>query len=501
MSGSIAYQPGGSDQSRGASALAGILAAIVLMLFAMGTPRAIAGATDGRQAQAARLSDSAFGLLNSINAEPGKAGPMLAPVASLAGDAQTLSTAIGADDSAQASRAMAAILSDRDQIDSAAARKAGRLDRDQWDAIKLQIAALEKAVPPAKKSIERVAREPSVVAHAAGTATVTPPSMEKMGAAPKIKIASRVFKGATVHLKGYLEGTDLKSAGIYDGDQKTKDIEISPTPGEQRINFDFTIEQPPTTESIRVADVYGREAQAMVAPDRSVAGAMNGSEELIEVEPGASSGSGVATSRFENTIASAGPMPRNNTAEIPRPADARSPSRRHLDAGPSLAPLTGVEINVIDAEELLAAPGMVQVVGQISGAGVKRAGVYVNGRLAKSIPISTSGYSSFAVTFPMPAGSEARVRAYGIGRDFVEASIDTTGNSSGMTTFGNPPAYAPYPVYPASPYTNPYAYGRNPYANPYANPYGYPPQPYYGAPPYGYPAQPPKAPWWSKILH
>ena len=187
----------------------------------------------------------------------------------------------------------------------------------------------------------------------------------------------------------------------------------------------------------------------------------------------------------ESPIASAGPSHGNNTAEIARPGDALSPSRRHIEANSSLGPLTNVQINVIDAEESMSAPGNVEVVGQIAGPGVRHAGVYVNGRLAKSIPVSTGGYSAFDLTFPMPAGSDAKIRAYGNGNDFVEASIDTVGGGSGMTAYRNPPMYAaPYGAYPPSPYypPNPYAYANpNPYApgyNPYAPnpyPYGYPP--------------------------
>jgi hypothetical protein len=134
---------------------------------------------------------------------------------------------------------------------------------------------------------------------------------------------------------------------------------------------------------------------------------------------------------------------------------------------------------------------------------VRHAGVYVNGRLVKPIPISTAGYSAFNLTFPMPAGSDARIRAYGNGNDFVEASIDTVTGGGGMTTYRNPPMYAgpygAYPAYPPSPYyaPNPYAYA-NPYAPGY-NPYTPSPYPYGYAPPYGVPPPAPR-PWYSKLL-
>ncbi|HEY2147993.1 MAG TPA: hypothetical protein VGH32_08650 [Pirellulales bacterium] len=447
--------------------------------------------------QAAELSDHAFTMLNSINASSAKAGPMLVPTANLAGDAQTLSTALGAHDKASASGAMAAVLSDRDKIE-AAAKVAGGQYPEQWTIILEKIAALEKQVPASKGAIARSGVPES-------HAPVAPPAGEKTPAAPKIEIASRVFKGATVRVKGFLEGTELKSAGIFDGEKKTRDVEVASVPGEQRINFDFSIEQPSPTQSIRVTDSYGREATALVEPNPAGVGAMKGSEELIEVDSGATASTGEAGPLADGPLASAGPAPRhgNNTAEIARPADALSPSRRHMEANSSLAPLTNVQINILDAEELMSAPGTVEVVGQIAGPGVRHAGVYVNGRLAKVIPISAGAYSSFDLTFPMPAGSDAKIRAYGNGNNFVEASIDTVGGGSGMTEYGNTPMYAApygtYPAYPPSPYyrPNPYAYA-NPYAPGY-NPYAPNPYPYGYPPPYGTP--PPTKPWYSKLFH
>jgi hypothetical protein len=462
---------------------------LTIVAVAMGPRQSFA---QDAQAQALELSDHAFAMLNAINASSAKPGPILVPVASLAGDAQSLSTALGAHDKASASGAMASILSDRDRIE-AAAKIAGGQYPEQWTNIREKIAALEKQVPASKGA---VARSEVPESHA----SFAPPAGERMPDAPKIAIASRVFQAGKVRVKGFLEGTDLKSAGIFDGDTKTRDIDVASTPGEQRINFDFSIEQPSPSQSIRVADVYGREAHAMVSPDPAAVGPMKGSEMMIEVDPGASASRGEAGPLAESPLASAGPSHGNNTAEIARPGDELSPSRRHIEANSSLGPLTNVQINVIDAEELMAAPGMVEVVGQIAGPGVRHAGVYVNGRLAKPIAVSTGGYSAFDLTFPMPAGSDAKIRAYGNGNDFVEASIDTVGGGGGMTAYRNPPMYAaPYGAYPPSPYMrpNPYAYA-NPYAPGY-NPYAPNPYPYGYPPPYGTP--PPSRPWYSKLFH
>ena len=451
------------------------------------------------QAQALDLSDHAFAMLNAINAGSSKAGPILAPAASLAGDAQTLSTALNAHDKAAASGAMAAVLSDRDRIETAA-KIAGGQYPEQWDSIRQKIAALQKQVP-ASKSARTIARRDAAGTVPASLASVAPPAGERIPDAPKIQISSRVFLGATVRVKGFLEGTDLKSAGIFDGDTKSRDIEVASVPGEQRLNFDFSIEQPSTKQSIRVTDSYGRQAQAMVAPDPAGVGAMRGSEELIEVDPGASASPDAAGPLADSPLASAGPSKGDNTAEIPRPGDELSPSRRHIEANSSLGPLTNVQINVLDAEELMSAPGNVEVIGQIAGPGVRHAGIYVNGRLSRPIPISVGPYSAFDVTFPMPAGSDARIRAYGNGNDFVEASIDTVGGGAGMTMYRNPPMYAPYGVYPTTPYyaPNPYAYA-NPYG-PVYNPYAPNPYPYGYPPPYGAPAPATRRPWYSRLFH
>jgi hypothetical protein len=486
-----------------AATFAAAIAVLMLATLALGPIRSFAQDT---QAQATDLSDRAFSMLNAVNAASSKDAPMLAPAASLAGDAQSLSTALSAHDNVAAGNAMGAVLSDRDKIE-AAAKIAGGQYPEQWTAIREKIAALEKAVPATHGSIaprEAVASAP-VSAASASPPSVAPPPGESMPTAPKVEIASRVFQGAAVRIKGFLEGTDLKSAGIFDGDALNKAIDVASVPGEQRINFDFSIEQPTATESIRVTDSYGRQAQALVEPDPAGVGPMKGSEEMIEVDPGAGAASkGEAGPLAESPIsplASAGPSSGHNTAEIPSSGDEASPSRRHIDAANgSLGPVNA-QINVIDSEESMSTPGMVEVVGQIVGQGVRHAGVYVNGQLASSIPISPTGYSGFDVTFRMPAGSDARIRAYGNGNNFVEASIDLSNGGMGMTDLGNPPMYpSPYGAYPPSPYyrPNPYAYA-NPYApgyNPYApNPYGYGYPPPYGAPP---PAA--NTPWWQKLF-
>ncbi len=175
---------------------------------------------------------------------------------------------------------MASILSDRDKIE-AAAKIAGGQYPEQWTSIREKIAALEKQVTRSKgRRREQRGAGIACVGRAAGR-------RERCRMRRRSRSHRGCSQGGTVRVKGFLEGTDLKSAGIFDGDTKTRDIDVASTPGEQRINFDFSIEQPSPTQSIRVADVYGREAQAMVTPDPAAIGPMKGSEEMIEVDPGA----------------------------------------------------------------------------------------------------------------------------------------------------------------------------------------------------------------------
>ena len=218
----------------------------------------------------------------------------------------------------------------------------------------------------------------------------------------------------------------------------------------------------------------------MVTPDPAAIGPMKGSEEMIEVDPARARRAakripGGKSTRIGRSFA------RRQHGQIARPGDALSPSRRHIEANSSLGPLTNVQIDVIDAEESMSAPGMSNRRPDADG---RSARGRLRQRAAGQADIGKHGrLQPVRSDFPMPAGSDAKIRAYGNGDHFVEASVDTVGGGSGMTEYRNPPMYpSPYGAYPPSyyppdPYAyanpNPYAPGYNPYApNPY--PYGYP---------------------------
>ena len=129
------------------------------VLFAVGIGSRQSFAQDA-QAQALELSDHAFAMLNRINASsPPRPGPILAPAASLAGDAQTLSTRSGAHDNAAASGAMASVLSDRDKIE-AAAKIAGGQYPEQWTDIGKRSRRSKSRCHPAKGSASASSSEP-----------------------------------------------------------------------------------------------------------------------------------------------------------------------------------------------------------------------------------------------------------------------------------------------------------------------------------------------------
>jgi hypothetical protein len=283
-----------------------------------------------------------------------------------------------------------------------------------------------------------------------------------------------------------LQGTDLKSAGIYDSDAMIQKIDLAPVRGAQRVLLDFKLEQVSPTETIRVEDTSGRAAETHIANNATPVVESGGHEKMIELGGGTS-----VTDAPPIELATRGPV---NTAEIP----SKSPSRRHIHENDSVAPLADVQINILGVQQSASEPNAYQVIGQIAGNNVKRAGIYIDDRLVKPIPVAPGSDTSFNESFTM-FGKEASIRAYGAGSNYVESSVDLS-TANGAVYGSNPPAAIyPYPVYP---------YARNPYGYP-VSPYGAPPygSPAYGAAPYGYPNNgysngypPAPRPWWSKIF-
>ena len=454
--------------------------------FAITIALLIFGSRDARcddvHVNAQHLSDSAFAILNSLSSDSSKsgAGDVMSAMASFAGDAQTLSAALAKGDHDSAGSAMTALIADRRAVDEALVRNPHAIESAKWAPLKAELASLQSQVPAG-----------SVTSAAPGDSrsdVVRPPASEAAaatldGSAPRVEITSRVTDDSGLHLKGYLQGTNLKSAGIYDGEAMIQKIDLAPVTGAQRVLLDFTLEQVSPAELIRVSDATGRSAEVRIADNSAPPVESGGHEKMIEL-----GGSGAPADAPPVELASRGSR---NMAEIP----SKSPSRRHIHAGDTLAPLGDVQINILGIQQSMSEPNSYQVIGQIAGTNVHSAGIYIDGRLVKPIPITPGSDTSFNVGFTM-FGAEASIRAYGAGSNFVESSIDLS--TANGTVFGaNPPvAVYPYPV-------NPYA--RNPYGYP-ANPYGSGANscpPGYGMPSYGGTCQPlrsPGRPWWAKIF-
>jgi hypothetical protein len=380
--------------------------------------------------RASQLADAAFVMLNSLNSaskDSSTGGPLLAPTAELASNAQALANALKKGDHAAAGHAMAAIVRDQATIDTAA-KGASAVITAEWGSVKTQIAMLEKDVPPVEApataaSPPSAPSEPSVA------------SSRDTPAPPKVVIESSTPDGDFVLVKGFLEGTDLKDAGVYDGASKRKDINVAGVPGQQRVNFQFKIESPAPDETIRVSDVDGREASAFVTSGG--AGAPAAAAPPISAPDSSADTSSPARSEEDSSGA--------NTAEIPPAGYAATgptePTRR-------LTGLGSTQITIVSLAPVPSHPGSYEVLGDISGR-VRMAGVYINGRMVTPIRLTPGPYSSFDVIFTRLGTQNASIRAYGLGNEFVETPLAAGG--SGVTTFNNYRPSYPYGAAPSVP--------------------------------------------------
>ena len=226
-----------------------------------------------------------------------------------------------AKDNAGARRAAASLDADAASVDAGLKAHKAAISADRWDALKHQLAAIEKSVPPAPASAASASGAPAPVAPvasgepggagapASGDAALPPAAADSAAAAsapappdnggPTIKIESRSVVGSVTHLKGYFEGSALRSAGIYEGAQNVKPLKVDHVVGRQKVDFQLSIRDADIATNLRVIDQAGRSATASVFGEDSTALASTGRESGVEVDRGAGSTSG------------------NNTAEIP----------------------------------------------------------------------------------------------------------------------------------------------------------------------------------------
>ena len=473
-----------------------------------------ARAADDPKAASADLSNQAFALLNSLSAPDadGNASPdakaLLGPVASFAGDAQTLSQALGAGDKAGARRATASLDADAASVDAALKAHSGAIKADRWDALKHQLATIEKSVPPALASAAPPSSPPlasgepaSASAAAPGAGVVSAPAADSAAAAsapapssadsggPTIKIESRSVVGDVTHLKGYFEGSALQAAGIYEGAQSVKPIKVDHVIGRQRVEFQLSLRDADIATNLRVIDQAGRVATASVFAEDSTAMASTGTESGVEVDRGAGSTSGSNTAEIPSTSAPASGLGEGGGLDESAPAADEGLGSAGIGGGVVGgglgggigAPIGNVQINIESVNPVNPLSHVYQVVGQIIGQGVHSAGIYVDGRPVKRLPVSRgASVSNFHTTFMMN-GATATIRAFSAGNQYVESSI-----SMPPAVASAPPiVVAPYGMNPYSPFgMNPYP--MDPYGSPYGSPFGVPyGTPYGASPSYG----------------
>ncbi|HEY2663490.1 MAG TPA: hypothetical protein VGI47_04070 [Candidatus Binataceae bacterium] len=428
------FKPRGRAASR-----IGCLSVAVLSAIALFTDCAANAAPSAAElgGTAAQLSDSAFAMLNGINGttESGQANPMLGAMAGFAADAQALSKAIASSDHNGASAALGHLQSARKQIDGLIASKSGALPAAEWSAAKAKLDSIAASIPATP--------EPPVEAtRFAGGSAATTANRESRGPRIEIESAEPDSEG-TIHLRGYIRGSALTSAGIYAGERELKAFDVGHVAGAQRLNFDIAIEQLPPDMTVRAADADGRQAAvpasaapgvktiAPMAPPESRetsigSGEARGSSDLID-----ESGSEVASVAPEASETSSSGT---STEEIP-PLGMTSPSAAHLHRHSSSG-AKGLRVDITRLTAIDPRTQTYEVAGQIAGVGIRRAGIYVDGTLAASISLgATNGADifDFDQTFSI-GGNVATIRVYATSGRYVEKAIPIATTAAAMSS-------------------------------------------------------------------
>lgn len=393
---------------------------------------------------AAQLSDRAFALLDKVNAKSETTGPMIGPAAALASDAQSLQQALQSGDRGRAGSAMGSLLADRDALSAQVSAHPGAISASEWSSLKDQIDALSKMVTPSPAAAVKVSPETRPEAAAVGD------DRNSVARPLRVKLESTAVEAQdNVHLKGFVEGTGLKSAGIYEGSTELKAFDVGLVPGAQRLNFDLQLERLVPGLVIRAADAAGNRAEAEVtasAGTRSGPSLGESPPSLTDAapeKPEAGFAPGEAAPNGGVSVA-----PEATTKEIPSLVPP-SPAHKHV-SGHARSTLGDIRLVVGRVQLVDPENHEYEVVGQVSGSGIKGAGIYVDGKLAEEIEIdletglrgNTTG-STFDETFNMN-GRLATIRVYGPRDDYVERTIPLN---------GNPMQGLPMPMVPMIPMT------------------------------------------------
>ncbi|HKV55791.1 MAG TPA: hypothetical protein VJN94_14245 [Candidatus Binataceae bacterium] len=430
------------------------LAAAVWILtgVTLAAPQAVQPArADDTKAMVAHLADRSFELLGSLNAQTNRtdSNPLLGAIASFASDAQNLSKSLARGDSAAASSAIDALHADQTSVDKLLKDHPGALRAQDWDGMRQQLATLAAQIPhvaTARTDVGGIG--PPESGPAATPSAATAPELPKPSAAsastpaaaesaagsndaPRIVIASRETDGGVTRLRGFFEGDALKSAGIYEGASELRSFKVDDVPGRQKVEFDLSLGEASAATRLRVTDAEGRSAEAS-AIDSSSAEPATAMAPPIDTTAEAPSSGGALESGVEvdRGLGSAGAEDSASVAEIPSHGPpVPSPSKRHSLGGK----LGNVRIEIAGVTRTQNLPPAYEIVGQIIGTGVTRAGIFVNGRMTQQIPIADSADSTAFDQRLMAEGGAVTVRAYGVGDQFTETQVDLA--DAGENTF------------------------------------------------------------------
>jgi len=382
----------------------------LLLIFAALCYALRAYAEDLKSASA-HFADQSFALLDQLSKHGSdNANPLLGLVASFSGDADSLRQSLARGDLRSASSNITSLQADSTAVDQALKLHPNAIAVEEWNGLRQQIAKLASEIPACGAHSD-CGPAPDA---ASGSGLAPPGSISSTADSPRIEIASRESGGGIVRLKGYFEGIALKSAGIYEGAGLVKAFKVNRVPSRQRVDFDLRLKNPDATTILRIADTDGRIAEAPV---------IDPSLQPPRLPPASEISAGEAPPA---ALMDEGEMPRRpddnaGVAEIPSHGPLMpSPSRRHTLG----SKLGDVRINLLGVTQIRNLPPTYEIVGQISGRGITRAGIYLDGRLLQPIPITDSAnYTSFDQRI-VAQGGATTIRAYSVGNQFIEQSVD-----------------------------------------------------------------------------
>jgi hypothetical protein len=381
-----------------------LLGCILLLVVLPGLADQREAHTADPRSSSATLASQSFALLDKLNKAGNKADPLVGLVAGFCGDAETLRQSLARGDLRAAGSAVAVLQTDRDALDQAFKAHPNPIALQDWSALGKQLDEVVREIPNCGVNCAPPPDDKSDQNLASGTGAA------RTGDAPRIVVASREYDKETVRLRGYFEGSDLKSAGIYDGADELKAFSVDGVPGRQKVEFDLRLRNPSTTTALRITDGNHRTTEAFVIADDGPELSSTPPSEESALAPSAGS---TAVERPLNEGAA--------IAEIPSHGPLTpSPSNRHLLDGN----LAGAKIDILAITQTRNLPPTYQVVGHIIGHGIIHAGIYLDGRLLEPIPIVTGASDTTFDREIIAHGGSPTVRAYGVGNRFIEQPLD-----------------------------------------------------------------------------